>query len=70
MPTKTIYQVNELFDTTGMIVKATYNIGSDKEIINYSYFPLTFTASGQQDVAINYTEGEVEKSTIITVQVQ
>ena len=72
-PTKTSYYIGEVFDPTGMVVKADYDNGTTvlitgAVISGYSYdtSPL---ASGTTKVKIEYTEGGITKETEVAITV-
>lgn len=69
-PTKTTYYVGDSFDSTGMVVTASYSSGSPVEVTDKCTFsPATFTTTGNQNVTVSYTEGEVTKTTTQAVTV-
>ena len=54
-PTKTTYLPGEAFDPTGMILTATYEDGSTKDITSgYSYSPSVLNTVGRQAVTLSY----------------
>lgn len=69
-PTKTAYYVGDSFDSTGMVVTATY---SDKSTANVTssctFTPDPFTATGAQNVTVSYTEGGTTETTTQAVTV-
>lgn len=71
-PTKTTYLAGETFDTAGMVVEATYVIGSapiaTSAITGYSVSPTTLT-DGVTSVTITYSEGGVTCSATQNVTV-
>lgn len=73
--TKTVFYVGEEFDSTGLVVKATYvNEGkrTDKEITNYSLDSSAFDsrAVGSADILVSYREGGVVVSSYYTVKIK
>lgn len=65
-PTKTTYEVGDVFDPTGMIVKASYDDGSEKTITDYTYDlhqPLTL-----QDASVTVTYQGKNATVAITVK--
>lgn len=68
-PTKKSYQKGESFDPSGMVVTASYNNGTSKAVIGYTYSPATFTTTGTATVTISYTENGVTKTASLTVSV-
>lgn len=71
-PTKTTYLSGETFNTAGMVVNATYVIGSvpiaTSEVTGYSVSPTTLT-DGVTSVTITYSEGGVTCSATQAVTV-
>ena len=62
-PSKTNYIVGETFDKTGMVVTATMASGSTEDVTSDCTFSDAVLTSGtNQDLAINYTLCETEKS--------
>ena len=68
-PTKTNYAAGDSFDNTGMVVTATYDTGTKKEITSYTATPSTFSTTGSQTVTISYTENGITKTDTLTVNV-
>ena len=66
-PTKKVYNTNDLFDPTGMVVTASYNNGASQTISNssLSFSPSPLTV-GTTTVTISYTEGSVTKTTTVS----
>ena len=62
-PTKIAYTAGEDFDSTGMIVVASYSDGSKKTVTNYSIKNGTSLTEGQTSVKISYTENNITKET-------
>lgn len=54
-PNKTSYVSGDTFDTTGMVVTATFQDGTTKEITDYTVYP-TSIASSTEQVTIRYYE--------------
>ena len=63
-PSKTVYDEGEEFDTTGMVVKATYNDGSISEVSDYDVGNI----SGYGDVDIEISYAGLKTSTTIKVR--
>ena len=61
-PNKTSYTSGENFDKTGMIVKAKYSDGTEKEITGYSYSPTSALTTNNNTITVSYTEGGVTKT--------
>ena len=68
-PTKTTYAVGGSFDSTGMVVTATYDTGATKEVTGFTFSPSTFSSAGTKTVTISYTENGVTKTTTLSVTV-
>lgn len=70
-PDATVYVVGDAFDTTGMVITATYlngdtqTIGPEAYILSYH----TDLALGQSTVTVTYTEDEITKAVNIPVTV-
>lgn len=62
-PNKTTYQEGENFDTTGMIVTATYSNGFKEEVKNYKVEDGKSLTAGKKTVTISYTEDGIAKKT-------
>lgn len=68
-PNKTIYAVGNSFDSTGMVVTATYDTGKTKEVTGFTFSPQTFSSVGTKTVTISYTENGVTKTATLSVTV-
>lgn len=68
-PTKTTYAVGGSFDSTGMVVTATYDTGKTKEVTGFTFSPQTFSSAGTKTVTISYTENGVTKTATLSVTV-
>jgi hypothetical protein len=68
-PTKTTYAVGGSFDSTGMVVTATYDTGATKEVTGFTLSPRTFSSAGTKTVTISYTENGVTKTATLSVTV-
>lgn len=68
-PTKTAYAVGETFDTTGMVVTATYNNGDTEEVSDYTYSPTTALTVEDTSVTVSYTSEEVTKTATQSITV-
>lgn len=68
-PTKMIYEYGDIFDTTGMVVTASYSDSKTAVISKYSHSPAAFSTIGNQVVTISYTENEVIQTTTFNVTV-
>lgn len=68
-PNKTTYAVGGSFDSTGMVVTATYDTGATKEVTGFTFSPQTFSSAGTKTVTISYTENGVTKTATLSVTV-
>ena len=68
-PTKTTYAIGGSFDSTGMVVTATYDTGATKEVTGFTFSPQTFSSAGTKTVTISYTENGVTKTATLSVTV-
>lgn len=68
-PTKTTYAIGGSFDSTGMVVTATYDTGKTKEVTGFTFSPQTFISAGTETVTISYTENGVTKTATLSVTV-
>ena len=61
MPKKTKYYTKDNLDTEGLVLKATYDNGTEEEIkTGYDYTPKTLNTEGKQTITITY-EGKTTK---------
>ena len=73
VPTKTSYYVGEIFDPTGIIVKANYNTGDPKDVtaeatFNYDHSTLTTNTTSMTVTATFGGKTSAEQNYTITVQ--
>ena len=68
-PDKTTYAVGGSFDSTGMVVTATYDTGKTKEVTGFTFSPQTFSSAGTKTITISYTENGVTKTATLSVTV-
>lgn len=68
-PTKLNYLLNEEFSTDGLVVKASYNVGSPVEITNYSISTPDMTTVGVKTITITYIEGGITKTSSFNIEV-
>ncbi len=69
-PDKTNYLESEDFDKTGMIVKAVYSDGSQKEITNYTVENGENLQENQESISITYSEGSITKKINVEIIVE
>ncbi len=67
-PTDTSYFVGEDFNTSGMVVKATYNNGTTANVTDY-YVSYDFSSAGTKTVTVSYKYNGVTVSTTLSVTV-
>ena len=65
-PTKTSYNVGEVFTPAGMIVTASYNDGTSKQVTSYTY-PTVGLAANTTSVLITYIEGGITVTASVPV---
>lgn len=68
-PTKTSYIEGQTFDKAGIVVTATYNDGSSREVTNYTINPSGALTTSDNKVTISYTENGVTKTAEQTITV-
>ena len=68
-PNKTTYAVGGSFDSTGMVVTATYDTGKTKKVTDFTFSPQTFSSAGSKIVTISYTENGVTKTATLSITV-
>ena len=61
-PTKVTYTAGEYFNTSGMVVTATYSDSSTKAVTGYTFTPTGALTTGDASITISYTEGGVTKT--------
>ena len=64
-PTKKSYIEGENFDKTGMVVTASYNDGTSKQVTNYTVADGNSLTAGKTSVTISYTENGITKTSEI-----
>lgn len=68
-PKKLSYKIGEKFDKTGMIVTATYEDGTKKEVTNYTYEPAGELKETDKTVTITFKDGDIEKKAQVKIAV-
>lgn len=68
-PSKTQYQVGEVFDPAGMVVLAAYSDGASAAVTGYTVPTSAFAAPGPQEVTVTYTENGVTAFASVAVTV-
>ena len=69
-PTKITYEYGDSFQSTGMVVTATYSDGATAAVTGYTTSPSTLSKVGKQTVTVSYTERGVTKTTTLSVTVE
>ncbi len=68
---KTDYHVEESFSPAGMVVTAKYSDESEAAVLGYSCMPSgPYTASGEVEVTVSYTEGDVTMTDKLDITVK
>ena len=68
-PTKVIYKAGEYFDPSGMVVTATFDNGTTKNVSGYTYSPTRTLQQGDSVITISYTKKGVTKTTTQNITV-
>ena len=68
-PTKKVYEYGDSFQSTGMVVKATYSDGTTANVTGYSCSPTLLSTVGTQTITVSYTENGVTKTATTSVTV-
>ena len=68
-PRKTAYSAGEKFSISGMVIKAKYSDGTEKEITDYKYSPSDELEISDKRVTITYTENGVTKTATQNIEV-
>lgn len=70
MPNKTVYQVGEGFDETGIVVYAYYSDGTYEAVEGYYFRNFDSSVAGTNTVTVIYSENGIEKSTAFDVTIE
>ena len=69
-PTKTVFEVGDSFDTSGLVVTATYSDGTTKDVTSsVSFSGYNMQAAGTQTVTVSYVEDGVTKTAAYQITV-
>ena len=68
LPDQTVYEDDEDFDTTGMVVRAEYTDNTSMIVTDYTVTPETLAAL-DSEITISYTEKEITKITKLLITV-
>ena len=66
---RTEYSVGDLFDPSGVVITATYDDASSKEVTNYTYNPTGTLTIDNTMVVFSYTEGSITKTASLSITV-
>lgn len=68
-PTKLTYKAGEYFDPSGMVVTATFDNGTTKNVSGYTYSPTRTLQQGDSVITISYTKKGITKTTTQNITV-
>lgn len=68
-PTKVTYKAGEYFDPSGMVVTATFDNGTTKNVSGYTYSPTRTLQQDDSIITISYTKKGVTKTTTQNITV-
>lgn len=68
-PTKMTYKAGEYFDNTGMVVVASFDNGTSKQVSGYTYSPTDALTKNDTTITISYTRKDVTKTTTLTINI-
>lgn len=68
-PDKTSYKPGEFFDTTGMVITASFDNNTSKVIQGYTYSPNGALEIGNDTITISYTKSGITKTTTQTITI-
>ena len=68
-PTKVIYKAGEYFDPSGMVVTATFDNGTTKNVSGYTYSPTGTLQQSDNVITISYTKKGITKTTTQNITV-
>ncbi len=68
-PDKMVYEVGEVFDSSGMVVTATYSNGTQNAVYGYTYSPTGALTKDSTTISISYSENGITKSTTLAITV-
>ncbi|MBQ2974561.1 MAG: bacterial Ig-like domain-containing protein [Clostridia bacterium] len=70
MPTKTVYQVGEDFDASGLIVNTFHDDGTSAFVTDYTVSGFDSETAGTKTVVVTYTDKDITKSCTFEVTVE
>lgn len=70
IPNKIAYTEGESFSPSGMVIIATYENGTSKEVTDYQYSPNGALKTGNNSITISYTEDGTTKTTAQSISVK
>ena len=68
-PTKMTYKAGEYFDKTGMVVVASFDNGTSKQVSGYTYSPTNALTKNDTTITISYTRKDITKTTTLTINI-
>ena len=68
-PTKVIYKAGEYFDPSGMVITATFDNATTKNVSGYTYSPTGTLQQGDSVITISYTKKGITKTTTQNITV-
>ena len=68
-PTKVIYKAGEYFDPSGMVITATFDNGTTKNVSGYTYSPTRTLQQDDSAITISYTKKGITKTTTQNITV-
>ncbi len=69
-PNKVTYTEGEKFDTTGMVVTATYSDNTSSAVTGYTWTPNGNLTTSDNTITVSYTDGDVTKTATQAITVQ
>ena len=69
-PTKTVYNVGEELDTTGMVVTGTYSDGTTAELTGWYTSTVDMTTAGEKSVTVYYYDNGITFNDSFTITVE
>lgn len=70
MPTKTVYQIGEAFDASGLVVNAFYDDGTSYFVTDYTVSGFDSETAGTKTVIVSYSDKGITKSCSFEVTVE
>ena len=70
LPSKTVYNIGESFNKSGLTVKANYSDGTSANVTGYTLSGFSSSASGEKTITVSYSEGGKTASATFKVTVK